>query len=172
MRVLCTFPSYSVGINCTRPVFDGTAKYCYLQGTSMASPHVAGVAALIESTGVREARDVQDIVTDTADPIPCPTAAQLALYAPFPSVKNDAPQQRQGKIKNNGRVRTRAGQCRRRRQRAEQQAEQLAGHPSAARRHPRRCAACSGMNRKSVIGSAVAQSLSALSTTVRRGPPA
>jgi lantibiotic leader peptide-processing serine protease len=58
----------------------------------MASPHVAGVAALIESTGVREARDVQDIVTDTAHPIPCPTAAQLALYAPFPSVNNDAPQ--------------------------------------------------------------------------------
>jgi hypothetical protein len=28
---------------------------------------------------------VQSIITQTADPLTCPTAAQLAQYAPFPS---------------------------------------------------------------------------------------
>jgi len=41
-----------IGINCLRVVFDGSAKYCYLQGTSMASPHVTGVVVLIESLGI------------------------------------------------------------------------------------------------------------------------
>src|SRR5205085_9662447 len=44
-RVLSTWPA-SVG--CPLPVVDASgATYCYAQGTSMASPHVAGVAALI-----------------------------------------------------------------------------------------------------------------------------
>ena len=68
----------------------------------MASPHVAGLAALIESTGVREPGDVTEIITETADPIPCPTAAQLALYAGFPSINNDAPQQCEGRRSFNG----------------------------------------------------------------------
>ena len=33
--------------DCARRVFDGTATHCYLQGTSMASLHAAGVAALL-----------------------------------------------------------------------------------------------------------------------------
>ena len=49
-RVLSTWPA---GFPCTRKVVDVSgATYCYLQGTSMASPHAAGVAALIESRGI------------------------------------------------------------------------------------------------------------------------
>ena len=88
-RVLSTWPSY---LPCARQVIDpGTgAKYCYLQGTSMAGPHVAGVAALIRSRvtdmspGAVSAR-----ISKTADPLPCP---DIAPYAPFPSVSNGAPQ--------------------------------------------------------------------------------
>ena len=101
-RVLSTFPSYPVGIICVRSVTVGAAHYCYLQGTSMASPHVAGVAALIESMGVRQPEKVGEIINETADPIACPTAEVLAQYAPFISVNNDAPQQCEGETDNNG----------------------------------------------------------------------
>lgn len=88
-RVLSTWPSY---LPCAIQVVDpGTgAKYCYLQGTSMAGPHVAGVAALVRSRfldlspGAVSAR-----ISKTADPLPCP---DIAPYAPFPSVSNGAPQ--------------------------------------------------------------------------------
>ena len=42
-RVLSTYPA---DVECALPVVDQGATYCYLQGTSMAGPHVAGVAAL------------------------------------------------------------------------------------------------------------------------------
>lgn len=98
-RVLSTWPS---NIFCRRKVVEGNATYCYAQGTSMASPHVAGVAALIESLGIREPESVKERITETADPLPCPTAAQLAMYAPFPSANNDAPQRCQGDTEYNG----------------------------------------------------------------------
>jgi subtilisin family serine protease len=91
-RVLSTWPSY---LPCARGLVDGAAHYCYLQGTSMAAPHVTGVAALIESMfgsyGMPPGR-VTAMLGQTADPIGCPDAATLALYAPFPSVSNGAPQ--------------------------------------------------------------------------------
>jgi subtilisin family serine protease len=47
--------------------------YAYAQGTSMASPHVAGVAALIISQfGKMPQGRVQAAITGTADPLPCP----------------------------------------------------------------------------------------------------
>ncbi len=67
----------------------------------MASPHVTGVAALIESLGIRDPEEVKQIISDTADPIACPSATQLALYAPFPSANNDAPQRCQGESEFN-----------------------------------------------------------------------
>src|SRR5207249_10120210 len=65
--------------------------YGYLQGTSMASPHVAGVAALIKSQhpnanpGAVGAR-----ITNTGDPLACPSG--MSVYANFPAVDNGAPQ--------------------------------------------------------------------------------
>ncbi len=106
-RVLSTFPRSLInGCRPSRRVFDTSvtppALYCYLQGTSMASPHVTGVAALIISRfGKMTSDDVRERLEATADPIACPTAAQLALYAPFISANNDAPQTCTGETENN-----------------------------------------------------------------------
>jgi subtilisin family serine protease len=85
-RVLSTYPANQA---CARSVQEPTgdptyptAVYCYLQGTSMASPHVAGVAALVVSrygnlAGPNDATmrpgRVAAYVEQTADPQPCPT---------------------------------------------------------------------------------------------------
>jgi lantibiotic leader peptide-processing serine protease len=92
-RVLSTWPQNLVS-RCllSRRVFDsdGTLN-CYQQGTSMAAPHVAGVAALIESQhpGISPGA-VTGMLISTADPVACPT--DLQQYAFFPSVNNGAPQ--------------------------------------------------------------------------------
>ncbi|MDQ6711903.1 MAG: S8 family serine peptidase [Candidatus Dormibacteraeota bacterium] len=104
-RVLSTYP-VSLKNGCLRPVVDPAggpkAFYCYLQGTSMASPHVTGLAALIISQfGEMSPSDVRQRLEQTADPIACPTAAQLALYAPYPSANNDAPQTCTGPTSHN-----------------------------------------------------------------------
>ena len=91
-RVLSTWPP---NIPCSRsvkePVSDPnepTAVYCYLQGTSMASPHVAGVAALIVSrfgdlkspqNGKMSPERVKAYLDQTADPQPCPTFFPLGF---------------------------------------------------------------------------------------------
>jgi subtilisin family serine protease len=91
-RVLSTWPA-SLFNFCVRQVVDASgATYCYAQGTSMASPLVAGVAALLESEGVTSRGAVVAGLENTADPIACPTPDVLAEYSFFPSVSNGAPQ--------------------------------------------------------------------------------
>lgn len=92
-RVLSTWPASLMG-SCARKVFDASgATYCYAQGTSMASPHVAGLAALIASTGAN-ANQVAARIANTADPTACP--ADVSIYAFFPAVDGGAPQTCQG----------------------------------------------------------------------------
>jgi subtilisin family serine protease len=81
-RVLSSYPAALMGkvlpaLRVTDCVEGRCATFAYLQGTSMASPHVAGLAALIVSrfgrngNGVSPA-DVLDRLTSSADPLPCP----------------------------------------------------------------------------------------------------
>jgi subtilisin family serine protease len=96
-RVLSAWPASLFTVTCaaSRRVLDASgATYCYQQGTSMASPHAAGVAALIMSTGVTSPGSVAAKLQNTADKIACP--ADLSIYDFFPAVDNGAPQVCQG----------------------------------------------------------------------------
>jgi lantibiotic leader peptide-processing serine protease len=95
-RVLSTWPA---ALGCTRKVVDSGATYCYLQGTSMASPHAAGVAALIASRGITSPGAIAAKLQNTADPIDCPP--DLSIYSFFPSVNNGAPQVCEGTLDYN-----------------------------------------------------------------------
>jgi len=93
-RVLSTWPA---ALPCTRKVVDPSgAVYCYQQGTSMASPHAAGVAALIASQGITSPGAIAAKLQTTADPMDCPP--DLSIYSFFPSQNNGAPQVCQGNI--------------------------------------------------------------------------
>lgn len=92
-RVLSTWPASLLTVTCPstgRLVDASGATYCYQQGTSMASPHVAGVAALIMSTGVTQPGAVSSKLQNTADKLDCPS--DLSIYSFFPAVDNGAPQ--------------------------------------------------------------------------------
>ena len=60
-RIISTAPTYPTTI---WP--DGSDGYEPLDGTSMASPHVAGMAALLVATGVQSPAQVRDRLVDTA----------------------------------------------------------------------------------------------------------
>ncbi len=80
-RVLSTWPA---SIPCGRSVTEGSAVYCYLQGTSMAAPHVAGVAALIASRyGPVSAGQNAAALGATADPQPCPSSLPTTSFNGF-----------------------------------------------------------------------------------------
>lgn len=48
-------------------VVNGTLYYSYQQGTSFASPHVAGVVALMYSAGITDVDTIREILADTAE---------------------------------------------------------------------------------------------------------
>jgi lantibiotic leader peptide-processing serine protease len=100
--VLSTYPATSpCGRNVKEQTGDvtyPTAVYCYLQGTSMASPHVAGIAALVISrygdlsnpkNGKMRPGAVAAQIQQTADPQPCPT--ELPLQGAPGSSRANAP---------------------------------------------------------------------------------
>jgi len=99
-RVLSDWPA-SVAANClpsrqvTDPGHPGVL-WCYQQGTSMASPHVAGVAALIESEyGPMPPGRVRSLLEGTADPQACPNTLP-AGYETFVGLNDEQVQTCQG----------------------------------------------------------------------------
>jgi len=93
-RVLAAWSSTGPPIDLPgRDVRDaGGAVYAWVQGTSMASPHVVGVAALIVSQfGHMAPAPLRTMLINSADALPCPP--DPSIYDFFPAVDNGAPQE-------------------------------------------------------------------------------
>ncbi len=95
-RVLSTYPPTAP---CARRVIDQGATYCYLQGTSMASPHAVGVAALIASRTGQSGGALAAALQRATNPLACPT--DVSAYAFFPALDGGAAQQCQGGLGHN-----------------------------------------------------------------------
>jgi subtilisin family serine protease len=96
-RVLSTFSS--VGTICAGAltVIENGAKYCYLQGTSMASPHAVGVAALIASVTGKRGGALSAALQDAVNEKPCP-----ATTAEYPAgFESGVPQACEGTLTQN-----------------------------------------------------------------------
>ncbi len=78
--VVCTDPSEprgegTAGVFSSWSTASGAPCYRYWAGTSMATPHVSGVAALMKSRNASlSPAQIKAILTRTAQPIACPTA--------------------------------------------------------------------------------------------------
>jgi subtilisin family serine protease len=98
-RVLSTFSANGVICSPALTVVENGAKYCYLQGTSMAAPHATGVAALILSArGDLKPGALSAALQQSTNALACPT--DLSIYAPFPQ-NSGAPQTCQGGTSHN-----------------------------------------------------------------------
>jgi subtilisin family serine protease len=101
-RVLSTWPAALLTSTClaSRRVVDPSgATYCYQQGTSMAAPHVTGVAALVASVTGKRTGALSAAVEDATNPIACPT--DTSAYAFFPGLDSGAPQTCEGTLTQN-----------------------------------------------------------------------
>jgi len=101
-RVLSAWPSALLTTTCAeaRRLVDASgATYCYQQGTSMASPHAVGVAALLESTTGKTGGALGAALQQVTNPIACP--ADTSDYDFFPAVDGGAPQTCQGGVGHN-----------------------------------------------------------------------
>src|SRR5215472_16563463 len=95
-RVLSDWPASLIDTTCApaRRLIDGGNTYCYQQGTSMASPHAVGVAALLESATGMTGSALSAALLQVTNPIPCPS--DTSAYDFFPAVDGGALQTCQG----------------------------------------------------------------------------